>query len=155
MRYKWGFYRRTFVLANLKLALGVFLAFIIIVVLPTLEFYHKNPSPIQWSTEHHYEDDGSYGGIKHIATRNGEVIYTSEIIRRNERFNRPQLDPPRHERTLVLGEWYAPIDGVRAGVLVSAMVLLAILYLWTLIHFLMSLYRMICAAKENNTQQPV
>ena len=121
---------------------------ITIVFLSTLEFYPKNPPPIEWSTELHYDDEGSYRGTIHIATRNGEVIYSSEIIQAGRKFNRPTLEPSQHGLTFTVGTWFAPVEGVSAGVLTFAIVLLCVLIFWALIHFLMSLYRMILAARE-------
>ena len=105
-------------------------------------FWQMLPQPIG--------DDWQY-----TALRNGEVIYSETVSRSPDgmsHFTYPKLDPtPDDGLTINFGDWFAPVDTVdttlgRVLLLLTLPVVLAIC--WAVIHFLMSISRMIRAANE-------
>ena len=115
----------------------------ILAILPSLEFFPKNPPPILWRPK---VVDGE---IQWTGSRNGEVIYTSEIMPRNAPFSRPKLDPsPRDGMHITFGEWFAPLGDISGWILLSLVMVLSFFHVWATIHILMSLSRMYHAAEE-------
>jgi len=116
----------------------------LLVCFPFLDFYPNNPARINWTAEWH-----DCGGIQHVASRNGEIIYTSEIIPRGESFSYPKLAPSRHDGAhITFGDWFAPLGGVVGWVVTPLLLLVAFFLIWTTIHILMSISRMICVAEK-------
>jgi hypothetical protein len=87
-----------------------------------------------------------------VAYREGEIIYTSEIVSSWHPSQAPQFDPVPSLGgwNYTSGEYFIPVDSVRAGVLILLMLTLVVLVFWAVIHVLMSLSRMIRAAQKTS-----
>ena len=125
---------------------GSLLMILTICRFPFLEFHPQNPLPIRWTTEWH--DDK---GIQYIASRNGENLYTSEIIPSDEWFEYPKLDSSPRAGDISFGDWFAPLGDESRWVFILLLSLVAIFLILTNIHILMSLSRMIRVAKQIDT----
>jgi len=135
--------------AALLLLYGLLIPLAILVVpwflfFTSLEYY--STEPIQWRMQ--IVD----GGCQFTATHNDEIIYTSDIIPLEEEFTYPELLPSRDGITWNMDEWYAPMGGPLDGIVFLSIMLVALILTWTGIHVLVSLSRMIYAAKEQPTQ---
>ena len=111
----------------------------------SLEYY--STKPVHWHRDYKFDE-----GVRYTATQNIEIIYTSELIPCGEEFTYPELLPPRDGMTWNVGEWYAPMSGPLDGIVFLSIMLVALILTWTAIHVLVSLSRMIYAAKEQRTQ---
>jgi len=120
-------------------AVGIFGMIVItsyFTILASLKFFPVGPPSITWTTEQHD------GGTKYVATRNGEIIYASDIIPPGKSF----AYPARYRPT----EYYigsTPADAVR-GMTVGLLGLFwGVALIWTTIHILVSLSRTIRTVK--------
>ena len=110
----------------------------------SLEYY--STKPIYWEMQ--IVDEG----CQFTAKCNDVIIYTSDIIPMHEKFTYPKLFPSRDGFTWSSRDWYAPMSGPLDGIVFLSIMLVLLILTWAGIHVLVSLSRMIYAAKEQQPQ---
>ena len=141
---------------------GVLIPFAILAIptyigFTTLEFHPKKPPKIDWKTEWIYNEDRRLTAVQYTARRDGNVIHSEVVPFPSEgsfSHTYPKVDPsPSDGPRIDFGDWFAPIKGWFAGTIVWLNMLLLLLFgFGAVIHFLMSLSRMIYAAQKLLTE---